>query len=150
MSGVYCRYHSPQWQDRLPARYEKSNDPSFKQKPLSRVSIFVSRRENITHLSHMRLWPFTRLSFGLQSITTESPISSGKAFLPWRSSTPAQKARKGSGVWEASRPPDTRSVQSQPGEIQLTRMFLLRTSSAACYSSAWYIAFKVEWLRLPS
>jgi hypothetical protein len=152
MSGANCRHDSTQLQNHAvqPAVPEKSNEPSYMQNPLSRVSIWVDRGEEITDLSHMRLWPLTRLSFGLQSITTESPISSAKAFLPWRSSTPAQKARKGSGTWEASSPPDTRSVQSQPGETQFTRIFLLRFSSAACHSSAWHTVFQIDLLHLLS
>ena len=152
ISEANCRRDITQSQNHAvqPAVPEKSKEPSYMQKPLSRVSIWVHRGAKITDLSHMRLWPLTRLNFGLQSITTESPISSAKAFLPWRSSTPAQKLRKGSATSEASRPPDTRSVQSQPGEIQFTRMFLLRTSSAASYSLAWYTAIEVNWFHLPS
>jgi hypothetical protein len=152
ISEANCRRDITQSQNHAvqPAVPEKSKEPSYMQKPLSRVSIWVHRGAEITDLSHMRLWPLTRLSFGLQSITTESPISSAKAFLPWRSSTPAQKARKGSGTWEASRPPDTRSVQSQPGETQFTRIFLLRFSNAASYLSVWYTAFQIDRLHLLS
>ena len=83
------------------------------------------------HLSHTRFWPLTRLSFGLHSMATASPISSAQAVRPWRASKPSQ-AVFSLGLVSLAVASATMFVYMNPGEIALTLMFFSLYSSAAC------------------